>query len=344
MRYLRDTASSQRIIISLFFATALFLCCQVNAQTNVLKLYKTDGTTASYPFAQHPTLVYRNDSIIVRSSEMEISYPINIIRKYTLNETMEIVNPNEVVINNDIIDSYSNEEDIHKCNICYIRTFTDTQWQSLYVPFDIPVSLIDEDFDIAVINNFHQYDDDKDGVFDRTELEIRKSSSSDVLQANYPYLIRAKEAGTKTISLLSSTLYATDLYSIDCSSVELKYTFTGTYDRISDLCSTEFYFLENGYLNKAYSTSTTLDPFRWYMTITPRANQYKDSPIIINSKVITIRLIGEDNTDIKEVHESIEGITTSTSYSIHGYQAKPTGTGIYIIRMSDGGVKKVFIK
>lgn len=343
MEYLRDTNISKGMIMSLFLITAIFFCCQVSAQTNLLTLYKTDGTTASYPFAQHPTLVYRNDSIIVRSPEMEISYPASNIRKYTLNETMDIVDPNEVVINNDIIDSYSNGEDISNCNICYIRTFTDTQWSSLYVPFDIPVSVIDEDFDIAVINNFHQYDDDKDGIFDRTELEIRRSSSSDVLQANYPYLIRAKEVGTRTISILSSTLYATDLYPIDCSSIELKYTFTGTYDRITNLRSSGYYFLENGSLNKTYSTAKTLDPFRWYMTITPRSSQYKDSPIILKSKPITVRLIEEYNTAINDPH-LLKETTSSTSYSIHGYKTKPTGTGVYIIRISDGGVKKVFIK
>lgn len=37
--------------------------------------------------------------------------------------------------------------------------------QALYVPFDIPYDAISDKFDVAELNNFHQYDDNNDGMW-----------------------------------------------------------------------------------------------------------------------------------------------------------------------------------
>ena len=72
------------------------------------------------------------------------------------------------------MEEYINETDVKNCDITYIRTFDDTEWQSLYVPFEIEAVNYSEDFEFALINNFHQYDDNNDGIFDRIELEIKQ--------------------------------------------------------------------------------------------------------------------------------------------------------------------------
>lgn len=56
----------------------------------------------------------------------------------------------------------------------------------------------------------HQFDDDEDGVVDRTVLESVKLKEGSSTEPNTPYMIKAKEIGEKTITLTDATLYATE--------------------------------------------------------------------------------------------------------------------------------------
>lgn len=326
------------IVLFSFFGMTIF------AQSEVLTLYKRDGTKVQYSFIEKPVMHHQGENLVVKTEAIEVVYPFGDLVKYTVNESKEVVNLKKIVIDNDNMTEYINETDIDDCDITYIRTFTDTLWQSLYVPFDIEPARFANEYEFALINNFHQYDDNNDGVFDRVELEIRRCDPTKVLQANYPYLIRAKECGTKSMEIGNTCLYATEDFSIDCSSVEFLYTFTGGYITITDLRKRGCYYLDGGYLTKAYKSSQELEPFRWTMSITARGSQYKDSPIIVGSRKIKVRIIGEsDTTGIEEI-----GNTSTTPveiYDLNGVRYNNTDkSGIYIMRMKDGGYKKVFIK
>ena len=153
--------------------------------------------------------------------------------------------------------------------VIYTRTFDNTNWQALYVPFSIDYEEWSEKFDIAKIRNFIEYDDDDNGTVDRTYLvAIKKASGS--TEPNYPYLIRAKEAGTYSLVLKDKTLEAAKTTSIDCRSVENEYTFTGTYAKIADMYDKGYYALAGGVLCKAESAGVALNPQRWYMEVTSR--------------------------------------------------------------------------
>lgn len=282
--------------------------------------------------------------LIINTKDIQVAYPFKDIAKYTINESKQEVNLKKIVIDNDNLTEYINETDIEDCDITYIRTFSDTLWQSLYVPFEIEPAKLTDDFEFALINNFHQYDDNNDGVFDRIELEIKRCDPTKILQANYPYLIRAKECGTKSMEIGNTCLYATEDFSIDCSSVEFLYTFTGGYKTITDLRKRGCYYLDGGYMTKAYKSSQELAPFRWTMSITARGSQYKDSPIIVGSQRIKIRVAGEDGiTDIEDV-ESIS-TTPVEIYDFNGVRHVNTRkSGLYIMKMKDGSYKKVLIK
>ena len=326
------------IILTLLSTTTAF------AQSEVLTLYKKDGTKVQYSFIDKPVIHHQGENLVVKTEAIEVVYPFGDIIKYTVNESKEEVNLKKIVIDNDNLTEYINEIDIDDCDITYIRTFADTLWQSLYVPFEIEPAKFADDFEFALINNFHQDDDNNDGVFDRIELEIRRCDPTKVLQANYPYLIRAKEAGRKILEIDNTCLYATENYSIDCSSVEFLYTFSGGYKTITDLRKRGCYYLDGGYLTKAYKSSQELEPFRWTMSITARGSQYKDSPIIVGSQKIKVRIYGEDDTTGIEEVESTSTIPAEI-YDLNGVRHNSVKkSGIYIMRMKDGGYKKVFIK
>ena len=327
------------------FLSVLLISVNVAAQSKMLTLYKKDGTKVQYSFIDKPVIHHQGENLVVKTDAIEVVYPFGDVIKYTVNESKEEVNLKKIVIDNDNMTEYINETDIDDCDITYIRTFADTLWQSLYVPFEIEPAKFADDFEFALINNFHQYDDNNDGLFDRIELEIKRCDPTKVLQANYPYLIRAKEAGRKILEIDNTCLYATENYSIDCSSVEFLYTFSGGYKTITDLRKKGCYFLDGGYLTKAHSSTKTLDPFRWTMSIEARGSQYKDSPIIVNPQKIKVRLYGEDDTTVIEDVESSTSTTPKEIYTIDGIKRNDTkDKGIYILKMKDGSYKKVFIK
>lgn len=220
---------------SIVFLLTVLYNITAQAQSEVLTLYKKDGTTVQYSFFDNPKILQQGDNLIMKTENIEVLYPFNDISKYTLNESKEEVDLYDIIIDNDKLQEYTNETSIEECDITYTRTFNDTHWQSFYVPFEVEPQELVDDFEFALINNFHQYDDDGDGLFDRVELEIKRCDLAKTLQANYPYLVRSKSIGTKEIKVLSSTLYATEEYSIDCSSVEFLYTFTGSYQSITNL-------------------------------------------------------------------------------------------------------------
>ena len=228
-------------------------------------------------------------------------------------------------------EEYTSNTDVQCARIVYNRSFGHTQWQALYVPFAIDYEVLKEEFTVAEINDINQYDDDGDGVADRTTLEIFKISSG-TLDANYPYLIRPKTAGNKSIIIDNTVLEAAQNTVIDCSSVKTKFYFVGTHTTIpgSEMFENNYYALSGGALAQASSSNVTLKPGRWYMKVESRTG----API---ARSIEIQLIDEI-TSVDEV-ETNEQPEENIYYDLSGRQVESPTRGIYILNG-----KKVFIK
>ena len=179
--------------------------------------------------------------------------------------------------------------------VTYTRTFDNTNWQALYVPFSMDYDEWSEKYDIAEIHNFIEYDDDDNGTFDRTYLVVLKKTSGST-EANYPYLIRAKETGTHSLVLSDKTLEAAESNSIDCRSVKNEYTFTGTYTTVTDMYANQYWALSGGTLNKANAAGVTLNPQRWYMTLTSRTGAS-------STKAQSIRILVDGEDDVEGICE-----------------------------------------
>lgn len=249
----------------------------------------------------------------------------------------EIVPIEPLVADVVVTDPYSEdifviEENKENVNITYIRNFEDTNWQSLYVPFEIPYDTIKNDFWVAYINDVNQFDDDKDGTIDRAQVEAVKMEGG-VLKANYPYLIRAKEVGEKVITVPNTTLYATEENSIGCSSVFDSYTFKGTYSKMSssELPKEEGYYVLNGGAWESLSADASLGAFRIYMKIDSR-----DASAAIADRVVEMRVVGDDeeSTGIEALDETINSKLPATICNLHGRRIANTENlkgGIYIV-------------
>ena len=182
---------------------------------------------------------------------------------------------------------YAQAEDAAKDKINYTRNYAHTGWQALYVPFDIPYDAISDKFDVAELNNFHQFDDDNDGIFDRTELEVLRLRAGSTIEHHTPYVIRAKTAGEQTVTLTDATAYRAEEKEFECMSLKRRYVFHGTYSGVSgaDMLAGGFYALSNGELCRAASASAALGGFRWYVSVTDRATGLPVSPAALPVKM-----------------------------------------------------------
>ena len=216
------------------------------------------------------------------------AYNVKPWKNYEIVEFLDALNISD---NGSVI--YAQAEDAAKDKINYTRNYAHTGWQALYVPFDIPYDAISDKFDVAELNNFHQFDDDNDGIFDRTELEVLRLKAGDVIVHNTPYVIRAKAAGEHTITLTDATLYAAEETSRACTSVKRRYEFRGTYAGVSgaDMLSGGYYAFAGGTLRKAASASAALGGFRWYVSLTDRAPALAGSLSLI--PILRCRRTGE---------------------------------------------------
>lgn len=239
----------------------------------------------------------------------------------------------------DTQESLSQLQDEDFDNLTYTRTFNNTNWQALYVPFEIPYENIKDDFDVAYIYDTRQYDNDGDGVKDETVIESFVMKSG-VLSANYPYLIRAKEVGEKTITVSDATLYATEEVSIDCSSVFDSYTFTGTYSRMSsdELPQGEGYYALSGGVWRPVAEGSSLGAFRFYLKVDSRSGSN-----VANARSIRMQVMDEDGNveetaDMDNAQFSMDE-TPAAIYDLQGRRVENPTRGIYVVNG-----KKMMIK
>lgn len=208
----------------------------------------------------------------------------------------------EVVLNDDEL--YQDSIDF-KSNVTYIRHFANTDWQALYVPFAMNYKDWQADFEVASIHGVHQFDDDTDGIIDRTQLEVIVLPEGADIVANRPYLIRAKSTGTKELKMYRAKLHEKASKSIDCSSTEVRYVFTGTYDIMSGstMYDNHYAVLCNNKLQQVSTRVMVLCGYRWYM----KAEDFTGAPVptgTISLRVVRdgqIEVEEEDPTDMQEM-------------------------------------------
>ena len=229
--------------------------------------------------------------------------------------------------------SYMSYYDFTVNKLTYSRTFTNKNWQPLYVPFAMSYDEWEGKFDVAAINNFHEYTDVM-GQTTKTELEVRLVKSGK-LKPNHPYLIKAHDANAtaQEINISSKKMYKSEENSIDCSSVERRYTFTGTYRDITEMRTKDYIFLSGGKLCKATDDGVKLSAQRWYLKIESRGSQVGEGntseakPMEFDIKLLDDEATGIDEitvtrTPLKNISEAI--------YNLNGMRVNDSYKGIVI--------------
>ena len=198
---------------------------------------------------------------------------------------------------------YDSKAEFTVTDFTYNRTFSHDKWVAVYVPFEINCGELPTDMEMAVVNNFHEYEQE-DGTYN-VVLEVKRKTSG-TIPALTPCVMRMKtaltEATEKEIRLTNVPFSpAADKY-IDCSSVERYYKFTGSLAGIEKYIFNEKrdFVLNQGKLNKA-NEKTSLKAQRWYLSATDRNGN--SSASIASLRSIAIEVVGEsDVTGIEDIH------------------------------------------
>ncbi len=218
--------------------------------------------------------------------------------------------------------AYGNTQEQHVSELTYTRNFRNTQWQPLYVPFSMQYEdWAGEGLEVARINGFYEYDDNEDGITDRSSLEVLKVRSGRLLP-NHPYLIRSSQTGEKSIVLKNCVLSPAEENSIDCRTVETEYFFSGTYRKVEleELTASSCYVMSNG---KLVPSASALNPMRWYMNRVSRNGQLL--PELTEIKVFSV---GEDDADALEI--ASEDASASQLFDLTGRRTEGRTKGLYI--------------
>lgn len=155
----------------------------------------------------------------------------------------------------------------------YTRQFQNTEWQSLFVPFTLNYEDWCADFDIASIQQFNSYDDNRDGTADRQELvAVVMTSADSKIVPNQPYLIRAKKKGVFTFNVGASRMVEKEIITTTYNAQEAVFRITGNYGNLKGMKTAHQYRLAGGSLWIPNSDEDVLPPFRWYATIVSEAS------------------------------------------------------------------------
>ena len=276
-----------------------------------LQAYANTNKIANVPIEKYAALINAETDVtaitdIVNDAKTEIgSYD-----RLTLGDWMYLMDEGKVLGNELALtdkDNYQSDYEVDIDELTYSRTFSSANWQALYVPFSMTYDDWKDDMDVYDIYNVLAYDEDNDGVIERTTVNMIRLKEGAVTEPNYPYVVRAKNTGAVEITLTDATLYPAEENTIDCTSTKQKFTFTGTYHKMTGLYTKGCYALDGGILKTATDDAVTLNPQRWYMEVTNRngspaaatrifLNPFGEEDEVEGVKGVAVNIIGEETT------------------------------------------------
>lgn len=309
--------------------TALLLLAGMTTQAQQVMTVKTGNSNDKFQLTSRLVLDLTKKKPVVRTNSQVIDYAAGtsmlVYLMPTADDTYQIM---------DGTASFYNPEDKFYKAITYTRNYETTDWQMLYLPLRLEYSQWSKDFDIARLNDIHQYDTDNDGRIDETYLEVVMVTEG-YTEPNTPYVIRAHKTGTQSITQNGATLYASEQTEATVSNWDTYFTIRGNYSALAaaELADNTFYAVENNSLEMGGDAGGNVNAFRWYITVTDRNG--RKTPI----KKIKI-FETEDAIDGIEILSDGQSSTLNGQYyDLSGRKVQRTVKGIYI---KNG--KKVAIK
>lgn len=306
-----------------YIGDAAFYYCHSLADVTILA--STPPTISSSTFYTYGTL-----TLHVPSSCGDAYRAAEYWNTFTIVEDACDVPEEDAIILADAM-NFENNDIQNDATIEYRRYFSDTNWQPLFIPFAPTYANWSEDFEIARLNAFYEYNEQGES---KKKIEFIVINDEDaVLKPNHPYLIRAKDVGAKTIKMEHTTLYTTDANTFDnlsCSTVETNFDIKGTYRNDESILGK--YYVSKGkfWLDETGYNSL---PYRWFISSESKGAQYNHAGAAVRARSIEISVLGsEDATAIIDV-ESSPATNNNVKYSLDGriINGEPAKGTMYIM-------------
>ncbi len=295
-----------------------FVTLDVNDYTKMLEV---KAITATYTIAASDVIA----TLTINGEETN----------YYVSDTEIVLNDGETGLTKVVIPN-----DVDDVDVTYTRNFTGknaTAWQAWYVPFDYTLTSADVDaFDFAFIWTLKV--DVKTGK--ATNIVYEDLVAGDVLEANTPYLIKAKAATTEPYEFNATSLRVTEENSIYCSTTGFRYDFVGNYESFV-LSEWPYYALDNSGAF-AYTSSATykLQPYRYYMYITDKeTSEVLDPHDPSNVQKMTLIHRGENDEQTTSINVINRNDNRATTVDLTGRHVSYPRAGVFI---SNG--KKYIVK
>ena len=233
--------------------------------------------------------------------------------------------------------AYNSSVDFTAATLIYNRSFSHDKWLAVYVPFSIDCGQLTDEYEMATINNFHEYEQTDGNT--NLELEVKRVTNSGSIPALTPCLIRKKQVSDRESETAEPFLFTDVTFvpaedkSIDCASVTRYYQFVGTLQGKSDFDENSDFCIGQGNLWPAVD-GKKLSPQRWYLKATDRTGG-SIAPTAQLSR-IGIRVIGDgEATGIEDIHVTTDyGTANGGKQGIYDLQGrkldKEPESGIYI--------------
>ena len=314
-----------------------------------VELYNKEAETSKYVMSPTPQTLKPGENL----SYIEITWPTNsangdydIIPCYATSpdattmtrvELPEEATMPEVVNNNgfDLVagQSFDLDVDCEFPSITYHRPLYSGVWNSWYLPFAINTDeLADNHLTAACVNGVHQYDDDGDGFYERTEIELLTIKNG-TLRPSTPYFVKPDAEYDGMVQLGARTVTkASTMHNVHTETAYAMYDFIGTYTKKNDGNEEKCYIMaKDGSLK---ITSSYVPAVFWYMQITPKESPFDDyTPVSAASSKVVITTVGEEDaaTGIKTFYEKESPKRTSeVVYNLRGESVSNGYKGIVI--------------
>lgn len=213
-------------------------------------------------------------------------------------------------------------KDINGVDVTVRKNFAEANvWNSFYAPFALKVT--DELLEKFAVAKIWDTELKWNGETPTVTIEFIKLKSGEEIPAFTPCIILAKEAGVQDINVNGVTIGNTKATraTIDCSTVEQKFTFTGV---LANTGIQDKYAVANGTLLHATSEDATLSPFKFYMDITDR----NASVAAYKPEMLSLRVIGDETTAINGIDETTTRNGNGKVYNLQGIEVGTSLQGL----------------
>ena len=189
----------------------------------------------------------------------------------------------------DHVDDYLLPVDIHAKQFRYRRNFSNTDWQALYLPVELPVENLPTG---CLVASFKGTETDSEGLWLMGTLV-----KTGTMSANTPALIKMETTGEQLLEIEEAELKATKEGTVSFGNGSGCLDITGSYAQRNDLYALDAYAMAGGTLMRPSSDGVTLGCFRWMVTTSAGVK-----PMIFIDETITgIDLIHDSKTESSEI-------------------------------------------